>query len=55
MEVESPKCMSTFDLQKKRARMENVQVQSVSDCGGFESVQVQLRKLARVSKRMVMK
>jgi hypothetical protein len=33
--------------------MENVQVQSVNDCRAFESVRVQLRKLARVSKNMV--
>jgi hypothetical protein len=55
MEVESPKCMSTLDLWKKRVWMENVQVQSVNDCRWFESVQVQLRKWARVSKNMVVK
>ncbi len=55
MEGESPKCMSTLDLWKKRARMENVPVQSVNDCQGFESVQEQLRTLARVSKNMVVK
>ncbi len=35
--------------------MENVQVESVNDCRGFESVRVQLRKLARVSKNMEVK
>ncbi len=36
---------------KKMGGMENVRVQSVNDCRGFESVQVQLRKLVRVSKK----
>ncbi len=55
MEVESPKCMSTLDLWKKRVRMENVWVQSVNDCLGFKSVWVQLSKLVWVSKNMVVK